>query len=232
MTPQRAEAASASASVAWRRLLRVTGVAGLTALVLIFVPLVASSGQEPTFDATTAETIAFFRSVDSPLAAFGSFVAILGLVAFLWFVVGFTTLLRRAEGELPWLSTVAMASGVVFVPLVLSGSWDAAAFRADDLDPQIARYAFDEGNLSFANGWLMLGCFAVCCGWVTATTGFLPKWLGWWALVSGGGLALSRAAWTSEVWLFPYGMFWFWVIAVSVLLLRRASRSEAVHLSS
>jgi hypothetical protein len=68
-----------------------------------------------------------------------------------------------------------MASGVLFVAPVLSGNEVAAAFRADDLDAQIARYAFDEGQVAFANARVALGSFAVCCGWVIASTGFLPR---------------------------------------------------------
>jgi hypothetical protein len=41
------------------------------------------------------------------------------------------------------------------------------------------------------------------------------------------GLALSRISWTSYIWLLPYLMFWLWVIAVAVLLLRRNFRGVA-----
>lgn len=140
---------------------------------------------------------------------------------------GLTPLLRRAEGEPPWRSTIAMVSGVLLVPMVLSGSWDTAAFRADNLEPQIARYAFDTGNLAFANAWVTIGSFAVCCGLVIASTGFLPRWLGWLAIVSGLGLALSRISWTSQIWLLPYALFWLWVIIVAALLLRRRTGSLA-----
>ena len=34
-----------------------------------------------------------------------------GMLVFLWFVVGFTLLLRRAEGDPPWRSLVAWVSG-------------------------------------------------------------------------------------------------------------------------
>ena len=99
------------------------------------------------------------------------------MITFVWFVVALTTLLRRAEGEPPWRSTIAMVSGVLFVAPVLSGSEVAAAFRAHDLDPQIARYAFDEALAAFANARVALGSLAVCCGWVIVLTRFLP-WLG------------------------------------------------------
>ena len=69
------------------------------------------------------------------------------MLTFVWFVVGLSVLLRRAEGEMPWRSAIVMGSGVLFVALGLSGLGNeaAVALRAGDLDPQIARYAFDQG---------------------------------------------------------------------------------------
>jgi len=118
---------------------------------------------------------------------------------------------------------------VLFVALGLSGIGNeaAVAFRAGDLDPQIARYAFDQGQAAFANGRVALGSFAVCCGWVIASNRFLPRWVGWLAIASGAGLALSRISWTGYIWLLPYLMFWLWVITVAVLLLRRNFRGVA-----
>lgn len=220
MTVAAGTATTASGAAGHRQLSRVTGVAGLTTMVLLFVPAIAQSGQEPGFTGTREDILAFFSSMDSPLAAFGGFAFTLGTVALLWFVVGLSSLLAAAEGELPWRSRLAAGSGAVFVAVVLVGSWGAAAFRAEDLDPDVARYAFDQGNLSFANGWVALGSFAVCAGWVIISAGFAPSWWGWWALLSGGGLALSRAAWTTEIWLLPYAGFWLWVAALSVRLLR------------
>lgn len=131
---------------------------------------------------------------------------------------------RIVGGEAPWRSSIAMISGVLFAALVVPGSDGAAAFRADDLDPQIARYAFDESQVAFANARVALGSFAVCCGWVITSSRFLPRWVGWLAIASGAGLALARISWTSYVWLLPYLMFWLWVHTVALLLLRRSFR--------
>ncbi len=215
-----------SADAGWRRLSRATGIAGLATMVLIFVPGIARSGLEPGFDAPSADITRFFQSIHSPQADFGSFFMTAGLIAFLWFIMGLSVLLRAAEGEPPWRSAIAAASGLLLVALALAANWEAASFRVDDLDPQIARYAFDQGNLSFANGWVALGSFAVCAGWVIASTSIVPRWLGWWAIFSGLGLALSRAAWTSEIWLLPYALFWLWVATVSTVLLRRSRGSQ------
>ena|GEM_PF-959421 len=206
------------APAAWRRLTLVTGVSGLACVVLIFVPLIAASAQEPDFRGSTEEVMAFLRSVSSPIHGFRTFVFVVGLVAFLWFAISLALLLRRVEGDPPWRSAIAAASGLLLVALILVGTWEAAILRVDDIDPQVARYAFDLGNATFANAWVPLGSFAATAGWVIISTGVVRRWLGWWALVSGVGLVLVRGVWTSQIWLLPYLLFWVWVIVLSVLL--------------
>jgi hypothetical protein len=217
------------ADVARRRLFRVTGIAGLAAVALILGPVVIGTRPEPAFDATATEFLTYYRSPDTPGGEVRSFVFAVGLVTFVWFVATLATVLRRAEGEAPWRSTVAMLTGVLFVGLVLSGNEVAAAFRADDLDPQIARYAFDEAQAAFANARVALGSFAVCCGWVVVSTRLLPRWLGWVAVASGVGLVVSRIRWTSSVWLLPYLLFWAWLLVVAVLLIRRGTTGRTHH---
>jgi hypothetical protein len=174
---------------------RVTGVAGLAAIVLIFVAVVGTR-EEPSFTATAIEFLAYYRSPDTVATPFRSFLFAVGLVTFVWFVGGLSILLRRAEGEAAWRSTIAMGSGVLFVAMGLSGLGNeaAVAFRAGDLDPQIARYAFDQGQAAFANGRVAPGSFAVCCGWVIASTRFLPRWVGWLAIASGAGSQSAASA--------------------------------------
>jgi hypothetical protein len=203
---------------AWRRLALTTGISGLACFVMIFASLIAGSAHEPDFRGSAEEVQVFLRSVSSPLHEVRAFVLVLGIVTFLWFSVSLAVILRRAEGDPPWRSAIAAASGLLLVALTLVGSWEAATLRAVDIDPQVARYAFDLGNATFANAWLALGSFAVSAGWVIISTGVVARWLGWWALASGVGLILARAVWTSEVWLLPYGLFWVWVIVLSVVL--------------
>jgi hypothetical protein len=171
-------AAPSPTDAARRRLFRVAGIAGLAAVVLIFVAALVGTRQEHTFNSAAPEVLSYYQSSNTPGADFRSFVLTVGLITFVWFVVALTTLLRRAEGEQPWRSTIAMVSGVLLVAPVLSGREVAAAFRADDLDPQIARYAFDEAQAAFANARVALGSFAVGCGWVIVSTRFLPALAG------------------------------------------------------
>lgn len=208
-------------SVAWQRLGRVTAVAGVATIVVFFISVVGTR-DEPLFTAAASEFLAYYQSPDTVAAPLRGFLFSLWLVAFVWFIGALTTMLRRAEGEAPWRSTIAMGCGVVFVVLGLSGAGNEAAvtFRADDLDPQIARYAFDQGQAAFANARVALGCFAGCCGWVILSARFLPRWVGWLAIASGVGLVITRISWTNMIWLVPYLMLWAWVLVVAALLLR------------
>jgi hypothetical protein len=209
-----------------RGLRRITGLAGLATLLLVFIPGIAGSAQEPGFTGTSEQIGAFFSSIDTTMGSIGSFASTLGVIAFLWFALGLSTLLRGAESQPPWRSNLAAGSAVVFVAVALGGSWTAATLRAASLDPGVGRFAFDLGNASFANGWVALGSFAICSGAAIISTGVMPRWLGWWATIAGAGLVLSRAVWTSEIWLLPYAAFWLWVIVVCVTLLRPTAAPE------
>jgi hypothetical protein len=123
---------------------------------------------------------------------------------------------------------VGAASGAVLVALVLAGHWEAAVLHADDLNPQVGRYAYDEGNASFANSWVALASFAVCCGWVIiTTTGILPRWLSGWAVISGVRLALSAPTGRARSGCCPTGSSGYGVVIVSMLLLRRSADRDA-----
>jgi len=215
-------AAPASAVDPWSRLSRATGIIGLATLVLIFTPIVAiSTLGEPPFTATTEQAHAFLVNASADWASLANAGLNVAALALVWFVVGLSLLLARAEGSPPWRSVAALVSGVLLpANMVLNSGWGAAAYRGADLEPTLARYAFDVGNLGFANAWVAMGSFAVACGWVVLLTRVFGRWLGWWAIVAGLGLVLARFVWTSGAWYLPYFLFWIWVIIISVQLIR------------
>ncbi|MEU4605968.1 hypothetical protein AB0F43_23520 [Kribbella sp. NPDC023972] len=153
----------------WRTLSVATGIAGLAGIVLVAgsQALVQAGGGEPAFDASAEEILGFFEARNDTLYAAGSFLGLIAALALLWFFAGFWAVLRAAEGQPAWRSVVALVSGIVFVVPVMSPGWDLAGFRVDDgVDPQLARLAFDQGNLGFANAWLALASFLLAAGWV------------------------------------------------------------------
>lgn len=201
---------------------RLVGALGLAAVALILGSVIASSGGEPGFDGAPSAVLEFFRAAPeaATLARFG---VVVGLVVFAWFAARVAVLLARAERPKPWRSVVAAGSALVFVTLALNGSWQAVTHRATTISDEMATYAFDVGNLQFANGWVALGSFALCSGWIIAATGAFPRWLGWLGIAAGIGLVASRAVWTSSLWLLPYLAFWIWMIAISAICLGRAA---------
>jgi uncharacterized membrane protein len=209
-------------------LARVTGVAGLVTLVVVLGSSLANNYQSAPFSSDADETVTFFRSIDDTFGAFSSFATAVGLIAMLWFALGLALLLIRYDGPLPWRSTFLAGAGVVSVVSGQISSWDAAAYRSDDIDPQVARYAFDLGNLSFANSWVATGAIALCAGLIIVSARSLPSWLGWWAIVAGIGQVLARAFWTHDAALAPGAAYWIWVAVISVLLvLGRFAAAEA-----
>jgi hypothetical protein len=208
----------------WASLARITGAAGLAGIVLVFVPIIAlASLGEPAFVATREEVVAFFRNqAESSWADAAEAVLLLGVVTLTLFIVGLCMLLRRAEGEPPWRSTVALVFGALFAASIFTNaSGSAASNRAADIDPGLAHFAFDMESIGFANAWVSLGSFAAFGGWAVLTTGVFRRWLGWLMVASGVGLTLSRFVWTTDAWLLPYALFWIWVIAVCIRLLRK-----------
>jgi hypothetical protein len=67
MTSRDATGAPPQTGAARRQPSRVTGIAGLATMLLVFLPAIAQSGQEPGSDATQAETSPSERRVAAPL---------------------------------------------------------------------------------------------------------------------------------------------------------------------
>jgi hypothetical protein len=207
----------------WTGMIRGTGVVGLVSVVLLFAPIIAiSSLGEPPFLASAEQARAFFVNGSAGWVQAATSLTTPSAIGLIWFVAGLCLLLGRAEGSPPWRSVVALVSGVLLPAyLLLDVSWDAASFGSADLDLAVVRYAFDAGNLGFANVWIAMASFAVCCGWLILSTRVVGRWLGWWAIASGLGLVVSRFFWTSAIWFLPYAAFWIWMIIICIRLIRR-----------
>jgi len=190
--------------------------------------LIQIGGAEPAFAAPVDEIVSFFNNRNAQTAAAGGVLSFLSLIALLWFLGALYAQLRRHEEEPAWMSLAAFGAGLVGVAVILSSAgWELALFRLEDgLDPQIARLLFDQGNYSFANFWVALAAFLFTAGISIIRDGALPRWLGWFGLVVALLLLVARVFWTvpSNAMFLPYALFWVWLIAASIGLIRRIGR--------
>ena len=207
------------------RLEQVGAVGGILFIVLQLVGqlLIQAGGSEPSFDASAQEIVEFFEARKTFLFNTGSYVSTISIIPLLAFLGSLRGALRRAEGEAGWLTLVASGAGLLFLALGAAGGfWHIAVFRIEGIDPQIARLLFDLGNFNFATMWVMLGALVFAVGLASILYGAFPRWLGWMGLVVGLGLVLARIVWTSTVAFTPYVLFWVWLVAISVVMFRRA----------
>ena len=193
--------------------------------------LIQLSAPEPAFNAPSAAIAAFFAAQNSQLFFLGDYLSTLSMIPFLWFLARLWSTLRTAEGEPGWLSLVTVGSGLMLVAAVTANSaWQAAVFRKDQgIDPQTLRTLFDQGNFSFANMWVFLGSLSLTTGVLTFTTRALPRWLGVSAVLIAVGFLAARAVWASSGLVFvPFTVFLLWLVAVSIVLLRRPMARQVV----
>ena len=207
-----------------------TGVAGISAVALLFAgQLIGAIGSrtEPAFDSSTREIVAFLGSLRSGPQTAGSVIVLVGVVAFLTFAAGLRDVLAPAGQGLPALAVrTAQLCAVGLVVAVMIGGWELSVLRANDLDPRIARLTYDQGSLTFAKSWVLLGGFAAGVGMAVLTGRAVPAWLGWWALIDAVGFVVARALWLTQFWLLPYLLLWLWIVTISVLLLVRTRRER------
>jgi hypothetical protein len=221
------------ATSALARNLRPAGIAGWAATALLFSGVIimsAGGAPEPPMDAPAADIRRYLETRPATPLALGSYLLVLGLCALLWFVCGLSAALRRPGQRPEWLPTVVVVSGTAAVAALLLGATQASGLHGHDgLDIQVAQFAYDLGNITFANAWVALGSLGLASGWAilagrgepgsSGRPGW-PAWLGWWALAAGAGFLGARIVWTTWVWVIPYLPFWMWVLVVSTRMLR------------
>jgi hypothetical protein len=199
-------------------LARVTGAAGLVTLLTVVGSSLADGYEHQSMTEATPAILSFFRSLDDRVGWLMSYATSVGLIACLWFAIGLALTLRPYERGVPWRSAFLAAAGVISVVSGQIASWDAAVFRSGSISPQVASYAYDLGNISFANSWVATGAVGLCAGLVMLRAPGLPRWAAWWGLLAGAGEVLARAWFRHGFAYAPFALYWAWVLAMSVLL--------------
>jgi len=206
----------------WNRAGGVGGILFVVSLLLVVaVGPLTNPTPEPAFNAPSSAFLAFARSADSRL----DLLELIGIAGMFGFVLFAAVLCARFQAaERAWTAPVIL---VVLATAVLSTLWlaefgirFAGDFRRASLDATSASLLFGLANGIFVVSWAAIAGFLAAAGIAALHYRSMPRWLAWSAPVIGTALLLTVAVPLTFLWFVPYFLFYMWVLAVSVLLLR------------
>ena len=204
------------------RLERQAPLAGVLFAVLFVVGFL-SSGDTPDSTATGEEVVKHYDDVGMVLL--GALTLLLGAVLIVFFAGALRRQLAVTGAE--WLASVVLGGGVIFAAGlgVFASSQFALVEAADANQPAVAQALNVIDNNNFGTAIIGLTIVLLATAWHVLTTRSLPGWLGWVSLVLGI-LALAGPLGFVAFLLFP-----FWVLAVSITLLRRGDPPAATAMA-
>ncbi|HET7272859.1 MAG TPA: hypothetical protein VFI90_17435, partial [Rubrobacter sp.] len=161
----------------------------------------------------------------------GIYLEVLSVLFFIVFAARLWATLRRAEGDPGWLSLAAFGSALTFATMTFFAFALAAAaayWAGHGLDAQISlalgQVGFAAYVLTWAVGALFMGAVAV----VVLRSGALSRWLGWGAAVIAVASLAAVAAPISGPAQLPAFLFLLWIVAASIVLMRREEEPAPV----
>jgi hypothetical protein len=140
---------------------RLGAATGFAYVILTVVAFVAFIGPDvPKLDDSAADWQAYFTDHQDRIQT-GVFLAGIGLLFFLWFLGSVRAALRAAEGANGRLTAVAYGGGIAFAAFftITLTATATAAFRPDELDPNLTRALNDFGILTGGPGAATLAAF-------------------------------------------------------------------------
>jgi hypothetical protein len=212
---------------------RLPALAGF-AFVALTVASTFLPGAPPASDASAAKIATYFRDNAGAIKA-ATFLGGLGIVALLWWFGSLWRVLHRAEGEpsgLAITAAISLAAGLALA--MVSGVFTAtAAIRIDSIG-ESSQLLFTLSLVAIAGAGFAIAAFlgAVCV--LSHRTRLLPSWtdyVGGLAAVAFlvGGLGVATDANVVNVFAIVAFFVWcVWIIAVSVVIWRRAANTIAV----
>jgi hypothetical protein len=158
----------------------------------------------------------------------GKRVELVALLFFLPFVAYLCSVLRRAEGAPGWLSTTALAAGLVSITVKFASAAPLLVARNEPDGTRLHEALVAVNDTSFILTMLPLGLLAGVVAIVTLRTRSLPRWFGWFAGAVAPTLVVNGLFFDSVDGPAML-LFLLWVLAATAVLVREAGTAlEAV----
>jgi hypothetical protein len=207
----------------WQRYGLLAGVVFVVlSLTAAFVP-----GTPPNRDDSSEEIAKYFVDNGSGIrlaAILFGFALIFGM----WWLGSMWRVIDRLESHGPRLAFIAATTFILAGAFAGVGQavFTVPAMRGEDLIGT-ADFAWSVGFITYGFAIALTAAQMLAFAALTLRSGFLPKWMGWLALLSGllagvGTLSAgSEEAVFTAVAFFGYMIWLLWILLASVLLYRR-----------
>ena len=170
---------------------RQGGLLGI-AFVVVWLVVFILRGEVLAYDEPVSKVRAYWQDHGDRYLIAQYVVVIAGLTMLIPFMVAFTTLLGRAEGEPRIWSRVSLIGGLLFVAVALAASsaWTALAVNVDRLsdDAVVTLMQLDQG--AYQAPPPLFGLFVAAASFVIVRTGAMSRWLGYMGLPIAVGMFL------------------------------------------
>lgn len=207
-----------------RHWLQAGGVSGILFVVLEFASSLVGGTGEPPFQGPAKDWLTHYSNLRE-LFLLVPYTAGLPMLFFLFFVGALHMKLRLANDGAKVTSTLVLVFGGVAAAMLLSaaGATSAAMLRVTHgLDESGASTLSGLSNEYFVMSFFAIGGLLIAVGIGALESQALSTWLAWSGILIGLGLVIAVAGQLTAFWLIPFFLFYLWVVAVSVVLIRVA----------
>ncbi len=204
---------------------RSASISGIVAVVLFVAGAALGIASHP--GGSDREVVSWWQDGGNRTHVWiGAALIALAVTSFVWYASGLHETLRRIGSE--GLAALAFGGALVFAALALVGdvfqlSIAAAIDFGSDftLDPNTARLVDTFTYLPIFGGAMVLSLTAGAVSVGARRAGILPRWLCYAGYVVAPALLLSVVLWG-----IPLALFGMWVVATSVVMLRRGAAAH------
>ena len=203
----------------WERYAPWTGVLAVVLWVVGF--LILMSPGNVAQDASPEQVLAYHQTNGVPIVA-GSYIFMLGVLSFVWFLGSLASSLRSAEGGAGRVASIAFGGGLAMAvcALLLPSGGVYVALAAGTMSAASADALRHLPGVFFTGVELFAAVLVGATGLVALRTAVLPRWLAWVSLLLALVLLIPPIGWAGILLGVP-----IWTVLVSLQLTRTAGTS-------